>query len=126
MKNLAAIVLVLLVAGNMNITKAQTHVTFYTNVGKFVVEMYDSIAPITSGNFIKLVNEKYFDGVTFHRVMNDYMIQGGDPTGTSRGGPGYTIKDEFAPAASNVQKSIFSRIHAGILSPVLALLHEEP
>lgn len=57
-------------------------------------------------NFKTLVNAKFYDGVIFHRVINGFMIQGGDPTGTGAGGPGYTIMDEFDAAASNIQKSI--------------------
>ncbi|WP_417600111.1 peptidylprolyl isomerase [Owenweeksia hongkongensis] len=74
---------------------AQTKVTIYTTLGNFDVEMYDSLMPITAGNFLSLVNSKYYDGVIFHRVIKNFVIQGGDPTGTGSGGPGYTIPDEF-------------------------------
>lgn len=84
----------------------QTQITFYTTMGDFVVEMYDSITPITSGNFIDLVKQGYYDGIIFHRVIDNFMVQGGDPTGTGSGGPGYTIPDEFDSRASNVQKTI--------------------
>jgi len=84
----------------------KTEVTFYTSMGTFVVEMYDAHRPITAGNFINLVNEKFYDGVIFHRVINNFMIQGGDPTGTGSGGPGYTILDELSVPNLNVQKSI--------------------
>lgn len=86
--------------------QAQTLVTFFTTEGNFEVEIYDDVAPITGGNFLDLVNEKYYDGIIFHRVIDDFMIQGGDPTGTGSGGPGYSIDDEFAPNLSNVQKTI--------------------
>lgn len=92
--------------------QAQTLVTFFTTSGNFEVEIYDDIAPITGGNFLDLVNAKYYDGIIFHRVMDNFMIQGGDPTGTGTGGPGYTIADEFAPNLSNVQKTI-SMANAG-------------
>jgi len=88
------------------VSSAQSEVTFYTNMGNFVAKMYDTLQPITTGNFIDLVNAKYYDGVIFHRVINGFMIQGGDPTGTGSGGPGYTIPDEFDPLATNVQKAI--------------------
>jgi peptidylprolyl isomerase len=89
------------------VTQAQnTEVTFYTNHGDFVVEMYDTTTPITSGNFVDLVQQKFYDSVIFHRVINNFMIQGGDPTGTGTGGPGYTIQDEFVTGVSNIQKSI--------------------
>jgi peptidylprolyl isomerase len=86
--------------------KAQTEVTFYTTKGDFVVEIYDNIVPITGGNFLDLVDAKFYDGVIFHRVINNFMIQGGDPTGTGSGGPGYAIQDEFDPSLSNLQKTI--------------------
>jgi cyclophilin family peptidyl-prolyl cis-trans isomerase len=87
-------------------TKAQTEVTFYTNYGTFVTEMYDTLQPITAGNFISLVSAKFYDYIIFHRVVAGFVIQGGDPLGTGFGGPGYTIMDEFDPAASNVQKAL--------------------
>ncbi len=91
---------------------AQTEVTFYTNYGNFALEIYDDIKPITGGNFLDLVDSNYYDGVIFHRVIDDFMIQGGDPTGTGSGGPGYTIDDEFDSTLSNVQKTI-SMANAG-------------
>ena len=59
-------------------------------------ELYPEVAPITVDNFLKLVNKGFYDGLTFHRVIPGFMIQGGDPEGTGMGGPGYTIKGEFA------------------------------
>src|SRR5688572_13012156 len=85
---------------------AQTQITFYTNKGIFVAEMYDTLQPITAGNFISLVKKKFYDGIIFHRVIDKFMIQGGDPTGAGSGGPGYTIKDEFHPATSNIQTTL--------------------
>jgi len=66
-----------------------------TTQGNIVIELYEKEMPITAGNFKKLIQEKYYDGVIFHRVIDGFMIQGGDPTGTGAGGPGYKIKDEF-------------------------------
>ncbi|WP_417612477.1 peptidylprolyl isomerase [Owenweeksia hongkongensis] len=83
------------VASVLMSTRAQTKVTIYTTLGNFDLEMYDSLMPITAGNFLSLVNSKYYDGVIFHRVIKNFVIQGGDPTGTGSGGPGYTIPDEF-------------------------------
>jgi peptidylprolyl isomerase len=85
---------------------AQTQVTFYTNHGNFALELHDSIMPITAGNFKTLVDSKYYDGVIFHRVISNFMIQGGDPTGTGSGGPGYTIQDEFVTGQSNIKQTI--------------------
>ena len=65
-----------------------------TTQGDIVIQLYDEM-PVTAGNFKKLVEEGFYDGVIFHRVIDDFMIQGGDPTGTGMGGPGYEIKDEF-------------------------------
>lgn len=85
---------------------AQSEITFYTSMGEFVVEAYDTLQPITAGNFIDLVNAEFYDDIIFHRVISGFMIQGGDPFGTGFGGPGYTIPDEFDPLTSNVQKAI--------------------
>ena len=65
-----------------------------TTEGNIVIELRDDM-PITAGNFKKLVQEGFYDGVIFHRVIEGFMIQGGDPTGTGTGGPGYKIQDEF-------------------------------
>ena len=69
-------------------------VTMETNRGTIELELYPEYAPVTVNNFAFLVNEGFYDGVKFHRVINNFMIQGGDPTGTGRGGPGYKFKDE--------------------------------
>jgi peptidyl-prolyl cis-trans isomerase B (cyclophilin B) len=69
--------------------------TLHTNHGAIAVELFDEDAPKTVDNFTKLARDGFYDGVVFHRVIPDFMIQGGDPTGTGRGGPGYTFEDEF-------------------------------
>ncbi|HUG00291.1 MAG TPA: peptidylprolyl isomerase, partial [Longimicrobiales bacterium] len=69
--------------------------TFHTTHGSFDVELFEGRAPTTTGNFIELVEKRFYEGVVFHRIIAGFMIQGGDPTGTGRGGPGYTIRDEF-------------------------------
>ncbi len=66
-----------------------------TNHGPIHVELYPDDAPKTVDNFVKLANDGFYDSVVFHRVIPDFMIQGGDPTGTGSGGPGYTFEDEF-------------------------------
>ncbi len=66
------------------------------NGGTIKLELYHDVAPITVENFVKLANEKFYDGLIFHRVIAGFMIQGGDPNGIGTGGPGYTIKGEFA------------------------------
>jgi cyclophilin family peptidyl-prolyl cis-trans isomerase len=65
-----------------------------TNVGEIGIEFFDADAPKTVANFLKLANDGFYDGVIFHRVIQDFMIQGGDPTGTGMGGPGYQFEDE--------------------------------
>jgi cyclophilin family peptidyl-prolyl cis-trans isomerase len=79
---------------------------FETTKGKFTIELYEDKAPLTTGNFIKLVNQGFYNGLIFHRVIPKFMIQGGCPEGTGTGGPGYTIKDEFHKDLSNVRGSI--------------------
>lgn len=68
---------------------------FETNLGNFSVELFENETPITTENFIDLAEKGFYDGVIFHRVIDGFMIQGGDPEGTGMGGPGYTIEDEF-------------------------------
>jgi peptidyl-prolyl cis-trans isomerase B (cyclophilin B) len=69
--------------------------TMHTNHGPIQIELFDEDAPKTVENFRKLAGDGFYDGVIFHRVIKDFMIQGGDPTGTGTGGPGYTFEDEF-------------------------------
>ena len=68
--------------------------TLHTNRGAIALELYDGDAPKTVGNFLDLARKGFYDGVVFHRVIPDFMIQGGDPTGTGSGGPGYSFEDE--------------------------------
>jgi cyclophilin family peptidyl-prolyl cis-trans isomerase len=72
-----------------------TAATLQTNLGAIELELFPDDAPKTVDNFVKLARDGFYDGVIFHRVIPDFMIQGGDPTGTGRGGPGYTFEDEF-------------------------------
>jgi cyclophilin family peptidyl-prolyl cis-trans isomerase len=69
--------------------------TLHTNHGAIAIELFDEDAPKTVDNFLKLSRDGFYDGVIFHRVIPDFMIQGGDPTGTGSGGPGYQFEDEF-------------------------------
>src|SRR4051794_9759357 len=69
--------------------------TLHTNKGAIAIELFDDDAPKTVENFKKLARDGFYDGVIFHRVIPDFMIQGGDPTGTGSGGPGYKFEDEF-------------------------------
>jgi cyclophilin family peptidyl-prolyl cis-trans isomerase len=72
-----------------------TNATMQTNHGTIELELFDEDAPKTVANFKKLAQDGFYDGVVFHRVIEDFMIQGGDPTGTGSGGPGYQFEDEF-------------------------------
>ena len=76
-----------------------------TTEGNIEIEMVNNM-PITTDNFIKLVEEGFYDGVIFHRIIENFMIQGGDPEGTGMGGPGYSIKDEFVSGSSNLRGTI--------------------
>ncbi len=88
-------------------------VEFKTNKGNFKIELFNDKAPITTGNFIKLVSEGFYNGLLFHRVIPNFMIQGGCPHGNGRGGPGYTIRDEFHPSLKHDSKGIVSMANAG-------------
>ena len=81
--------------------------------GKIVAELYPDIAPQSVYNFIALANAGYYDGLIFHRVIPGFMIQGGDPTGTGTGGPGYTIKDEFSSKLTHEGAGVLSMANAG-------------
>ena len=88
-----------------------TKVLLATTLGDITIELYSDM-PITAGNFEKLVSQEFYDGVIFHRVIDGFMIQGGDPTGTGTGGPGYNIKDEFTKNNKNDRGTI-SMANAG-------------
>jgi len=86
---------------------------FKTNKGNFKIELFNDKAPVTTGNFIKLVDDGFYNGLIFHRVIPNFMVQGGCPDGTGRGGPGYTIKDEFHPDLKHDTEGILSMANAG-------------
>jgi peptidylprolyl isomerase len=99
-----------------NIMAEMTHppgnkVRLETSMGTFTVQLFADM-PITAGNFEKLAKSGYYDGVIFHRVIAGFMIQGGDPTGTGRGGPGYNIKDEL-PRHNHNDRGTISMANAG-------------
>jgi len=83
-----------------NIGPNKTRVKLETTEGDIIIELYRDM-PITAGNFENLAKKGFYDGVVFHRVIADFMIQGGDPKGTGMGGPGYNIKDEFTHLGGN-------------------------
>lgn len=88
-------------------------IKFTTNKGVFVAEMFEDKAPLTTKNFIELVAKGFYDGIIFHRVIDGFMIQGGDPTGSGMGGPGYKIKDEFGEGLKHDDEGILSMANAG-------------
>lgn len=86
---------------------------FSTNQGNFDVELFEDRAPATTKNFIDLAEKGYYDGLTFHRVIENFMIQGGCPQGTGTGGPGYKIRDEFHPELRHDSAGVLSMANAG-------------
>ncbi|HEX3355752.1 MAG TPA: peptidylprolyl isomerase [Tepidisphaeraceae bacterium] len=88
--------------------------TFETSRGTIVCDLFPDVAPNTVNNFVFLAKEGFYDGTQFHRVIPDFMIQGGDPEGTGRGGPGYKFKDELSPGKyKKHQKGSLSMANAG-------------
>ena len=86
---------------------------FTTTKGEIRIELFPAEAPVTVANFVNLVQRGYYDGLTFHRVIANFMVQGGDPTGTGRGGPGYNFKDEFHASRRHDSAGVFSMANAG-------------
>lgn len=91
--------------------QARSFARWQTSLGSFTAELYDEIAPITANNFIDLTNSGFYNNLIFHRVVRDFVIQDGDPTGTGSGGPGYTIPDEFSPLLHHDQAGILAMAH---------------
>jgi len=87
--------------------------TFETTEGTFILELFRERAPRTVSNFVELAKDGFYDGLIFHRVIQDFMIQGGDPEGTGMGGPGYTIDDEFHPELRHDAAGVLSMANAG-------------
>jgi len=90
-----------------------SYVELETNQGIIKAKLFDEQAPETTTNFKKLITEKFYDGLVFHRVIRNFMIQGGCPDGSGRGGPGYKIKDEFHSDLCHDRKGLFSMANAG-------------
>jgi cyclophilin family peptidyl-prolyl cis-trans isomerase len=89
------------------------HAKFETSMGNFTIELFEAETPNTVGNFVKLAEKNFYDGIIFHRVIDGFMIQGGDPTGTGRGGPGYQFADEIHPKLKHISEGILSMANAG-------------
>ncbi len=97
---------------SIDATKAYT-ATFETSRGDIVVDLFPAEAPKTVNNFVFLAKEGFYDNTTFHRVIENFMIQGGDPTASGRGGPGYKFEDEFKPGYKKHQVGSLSMANAG-------------
>ena len=89
------------------------HCLMQTSKGQIEIQLYANAAPNTVNNFVFLANEGFYDGITFHRVINNFMIQGGDPTGSGSGGPGYRFDDEFDGNPQTHQTGSLSMANAG-------------
>lgn len=98
---------------NAEAKKMNRIVTIKTEKGDIVFELFDDKAPITSKNFADLAKKGFYDGLTFHRVIHGFMIQGGDPKGDGTGGPGYTIPDEFHPDLKFDKEGVVAMANAG-------------
>jgi len=89
------------------------HAIIQTTRGNIELELYPQYAPLTVNNFVFLARQGFYDGVTFHRVISNFVIQGGDPTGTGRGGPGYQFADEVKDNPLKHEKGVISMANAG-------------
>ncbi len=85
----------------------------HTDKGDIHVQLFEKQTPRTVNNFVFLAREGFYDGTIFHRVINDFMVQGGDPTGSGRGGPGYRFNDEISPELRHDQPGVLSMANAG-------------
>lgn len=93
--------------------KKKYSATISTEKGDLVLELFADKTPVTVNNFVFLAREGFYDGTIFHRVIADFMAQGGDPTGSGRGGPGYRFQDEFHPSLRHSKPGILSMANAG-------------
>lgn len=92
---------------------AELKATLETSKGKIEIELYPDKTPITVANWVNLIQRGFYDGLIFHRVIGDFMVQGGDPQGTGYGGPGYNFPDEFDPSLRHSGPGILSMANAG-------------
>ena len=92
---------------------ADIRINLKTSKGNIAATLFASKVPVTCANFLNLASRGYYDGITFHRVIADFMIQGGDPTGSGMGGPGYKFEDEFHADLVHDKPGIFSMANAG-------------
>jgi peptidyl-prolyl cis-trans isomerase B (cyclophilin B) len=101
-------------APSMQIDPAKSYTaTISTEKGDIVIQLFPEFAPLTVNNFVFLANAGFYNGITFHRVISNFMIQGGDPSGTGRGGPGYRFGDEFSGNPLTHETGMLSMANAG-------------
>ncbi|MBI3319990.1 MAG: peptidylprolyl isomerase [Candidatus Omnitrophica bacterium] len=100
-------------ASSAHADTARPKATIETSKGKIVLELYAEEAPKTVANFVTLAKKGFYDGIIFHRVIPGFMVQTGDPTGTGRGGPGYTFEDEISPRLHHDAPGVVSMANAG-------------
>ena len=93
--------------------KKKYSAVIHTDKGDIKIKLFADLVPTTVNNFVFLAREGYYDGTIFHRVIKDFMAQGGDPTGTGMGGPGYKFRDEFHPSLKHDKPGILSMANAG-------------
>jgi len=99
--------------GDDLVEEKNTIVLIETTKGDMKVKLFDSLVPITTDNFKKLVKEGFYDGTIFHRIIKDFMVQGGDPEGNGTGGPGYQIQDEFVRELRHNKRGLLSMANSG-------------
>ncbi len=98
---------------SMNSSVSPIRAIIKTNQGDIAVTLFADQTPVTVANFLNLAQRGYYNGISFHRVIKDFMIQGGDPTGSGAGGPGYTFEDEFVPSLKHSKPGILSMANRG-------------
>lgn len=113
MKSLIALFVGVFVMAASSVSAEGLGLTISTNRGDIKIALEPEAAPITCANFVNLAKRGFYNGLTFHRVIPDFMIQGGDPTGSGMGGPGYKFEDEFSPALRHSGPGVLSMANAG-------------
>ncbi len=113
MKKCLIALFALLIGGSTAVMAEDLQVTIETNKGTIVGKLFADKVPMTVANFVNLAQRGYYDGIVFHRVIDNFMIQTGDPEGSGRGGPGYRFEDEIDPSLKHHGPGVFSMANAG-------------
>jgi len=113
MRQLLTLLLIFGVTFMSTESDAEMTAVMKTTKGEIILKLYDTETPLTVASFVNLAERGYYDGLSFHRVINNFMIQGGDPLGNGRGGPGYEFEDEFKPSLRHSGPGILSMANAG-------------